>query len=426
MTHRHRAVLGALAALSTAALLAAGAPLAASAATPDLDVLVQHHSLTIPYGDTAPAQRVFVGNNDFDDFGATDPQVKVELVDPAGAVTTVASALPLEAWPEPADFPDSGSYEYGAEVSIPSDGLVAGDYTVRVTPAWGDPADPIEASTAGYTLVDGVAPAVTSVTTHRSISRVFPVKDGYRDRVTVRIGGTTSTGHAVETTGTAVLKRGTHTVQTWRLGSSAATITWNGRDHGKVVAGTYRLTVTQRGRTGGSHRATTTLTVDRRSLHSRTISRHYTALQVLGSRFTDYSTGSYGDCYRNQYKTFGGYSYGAMYCEGYDALAGGLDNRISLSYPGGLAIPAAVRHSTTYGRPSVTVGQHTWIMANHASMRLSAGDADGGGRVYNGYTSHGLKWSGNPSRLRIAFDLSMYCWAGVKDYSVTWHYKVLS
>jgi hypothetical protein len=199
-------------------------------------------------------------------------------------------------------------------------------------------------------------------------------------------------------------------------------VTWNGRDHGKLVTGRYRLSVSQQGQTGGRHSASTTVTVDKRSLHSRTTTAHYSATSVLSGHFYDYSVSGYGECYRNQYELFGDRVSGAVFCDGYSSR----DDTYSIKVPGSIAIPAAVRHATAYARPSVTVRQQSKVEANEAYMHLSAGGSATTGRARSGSSSHSLRWSGNPGSLGVSFWLGEYATAGVRSYTVTWHYKTLS
>jgi hypothetical protein len=421
MTHRRPALLGALATLATAALVAS-APLAAHATGTELHLLLDDSTLTIPYGGTAPDERVLIAADDTD-FTMTAPKVDVELVDSSGAATPVATGLVLadDSFDYLDEFPDAAYYDYAARTTVSTQGLAAGTYTLRATEVATDGTAGATAS-AGLTLTDAVKPAVRSVSVKRSVARVFPVHDGFRDSVTFRIGGSTTTGKAVPTTGTAVLKRGTHLVRTWRLSSSSTKVTWNGRDHGKVVVGRYTLTVSQQGQTGSKHRASTTVTVDKRSLHAHSRTRHYSATSVLSGHFYDYSVSGFGECHRNQYELFGDRVSGAVFCESYSAR----DDTWSIKVPGSVAIPAAVRHATSYARPSVTVRQQSKVEANDAYMHLSAGSNATTGRVYSGSDSHSLRWSGNPSRLGISFWLGTYTYAGVRSYTVTWHYKTLS
>lgn len=270
------------------------------------------------------------------------------------------------------------------------------------------------------------APAVTSVTLGRSAVTVYPIIDGYRDSETVTIGGTTTTGHSIATTGRAVLKRGTHVVKTWSLTSSYTHIWWNGRDAGNVVEGDYTLSVSQKGAGGTTRTASTTLVVNSRWLHARSSTAHYSAARVLGSSYYDYSDQQIGDCWKNELEAYGDYVDGAIYCDAWDhdAQWDGTNTAITLS--GGVSIPTAVRAYMAYGHPSVTVGQHAALGANDIYSYVQAGSGISYGRAADGYSSRRLWWSGNPSWLRIQFRLGQYADAGVKDYTVTWHYKVLS
>lgn len=419
--HRHRAIIGPLAFLATVSLLAS-APLAAHAADADLHLVLQHPTLTIPYGGTAPAERVLIAADDTVDTMAT-PTVSLELVASSGAVTPLVSGLVLsdEGYDYLDEFPDADYYDYAARYTVPTRGLAAGTYTVRATEVTADGTAGATTS-SDLTLAAGVRPALRSVGLKRSVATVFPVRDGYRDSVTFTVRGSTTTGRAIATTGTAVLKRGRQIIQRWRLSSSSARVTWNGRDHGKAVAGRYTLTVRQRGLTGSTRSASTTVTVDRRSLHSRTARAHYSATSVLSGHFYDYSVSGYSDCWRNQYALWGDRVSGAVFCDAYSAR----DDTYSIKVPGSVAIPAVVRRSTARAKPFVTVSQQSKVAANDAYMHLSAGGSASTGRVRSGSTSHSLRWSGNPGRLGISFWLGEYADAGVRSYTVTWHYKTLS
>lgn len=143
---------------------------------------------------------------------------------------------------------------------------------VEPTPAVPLPADPPTASPGGSstTIVAAPAPAVTAVppptaladiALERSTTTVYPVKDGYRDAVRFSVRTIDGTGAAVTVRGTATLSRAGRTVRTWRLDGKRSLLTWDGRVHGAVRAGVYRLAVTAWSGDGTRRTATTTVRV---------------------------------------------------------------------------------------------------------------------------------------------------------------------
>lgn len=103
---------------------------------------------------------------------------------------------------------------------------------------------------------------IRKVTAARSWPTVQPVIDDQLDTVTVSASATTSSGVVVPVHGDIRISRGGRVVRTWSLTSSAMRHgVWDGRVKGLIVAGTYTVTVRERGPDGGTVTAATTVSV---------------------------------------------------------------------------------------------------------------------------------------------------------------------
>jgi hypothetical protein len=273
------------------------------------------------------------------------------------------------------------------------------------------------------------ATAVTKLKVPRSLSTVYPVKDGYRDSVSFNVNGTTSTGKTLKVSGSATLKYGKHTVKSWKLTSSNAKLSWNGKYGSKVKSGKYSLTVSEKGPEGATQKASTSVTVSAKHLVSRTATKTYTARAVIGGTYHRYNASGETHCYLDTF-SYGDYlSYhrtsGAIFCEASDSSYQGYDWPYGIVQYGKLSIPSAVRHSSAYAKPTVYVTAKSSINNGKAVLGLAAGSATSTHTLRSGSSAGHLSWSGNPSKLEVDWGLTAYTYAGVKSYTISYHYKTL-
>lgn len=91
---------------------------------------------------------------------------------------------------------------------------------------------------------------------------VQPVIDDQLDSVTFTARGFSNSGHRLPVAGTVRVVRNGTVVRTWPVTTSMPTaVTWDGRVHGRIVAGSYDVTLTERGPDGDAATARTTVTV---------------------------------------------------------------------------------------------------------------------------------------------------------------------
>jgi hypothetical protein len=256
--------------------------------------------------------------------------------------------------------------------------------------------------------------SIKSVSLSRSVTTVFPKRDGYRDTVTVSINSSTTTGKPVTTSGTAVIKRGTKTAATWKLSSGKTSITWNGLDHGRVVAGTYTLTVSLTGPDGPAKVTTTSISVSAKHLEGRS-SAKWVSAKSLTSKYVALDLSDLGYC---------AVSGTAVKCSGYDDYYG--DGYSLISF-GSVSIPQAVRSATQYGKPTTRItadvtsvsGDVVWDYAtsSHVSKlgTLSRGQ-------------HGLNWVSilpGEKAVSVAVGLGTYADSTIARFRIEYRWKVL-
>ena len=157
--------------------------------------------------------------------------VEIVLLDDGGAV--VRSLAPVASL---VDAEGDGTHSVVSTVDV--DGLVAGDYTVRVRQA----GDPDVATTVPLTVA---ADAGAGLNLAGSAPNVFPHADGYRDSVTFTASVVDPAPGSVPVTGTVAITSGATVVKSWSLSTSIEqTFTWDGRSGGVVVEGDYTVTAT--------------------------------------------------------------------------------------------------------------------------------------------------------------------------------------
>ncbi len=123
----------------------------------------------------------------------------------------------------------------GAVVAAPAQAESCGSVATAIcTPA---------ESSLSRTSASGAASLADVIVLH-STGTVYPVKDGYLDSVRFAVRAVAASGAFVPVIGSAVLTRAGSTVRTWHLDGSYPAISWDGRAHGAITTGEYRLTVT--------------------------------------------------------------------------------------------------------------------------------------------------------------------------------------
>lgn len=135
-------------------------------------------------------------------------------------------------------------------------------------------AAPTPAPTSSTTTTNPSGTAATklaAVTVSRTSTTVYPAAAGYsRSKVVFSVKGLTAAKGAVRITGKAVLRKGTKVVKTWRISSSTAKLSWNGKVGKKVKAGVYVLTVTAKGADGVTKVTRSKVRVSAKHLVTRT------------------------------------------------------------------------------------------------------------------------------------------------------------
>jgi hypothetical protein len=155
---------------------------------------------------------------------------------------------------------DADAYYDGAntvQVSV-KPGCLRGKATLSATLTLPD-GTVLKSSGVGVNLA---ATAVKHISTTRNHTTIYPVKDGYRDSASVKVKTATTTGTTIKVAGAAVLKKGDKIVKTWHWTTSKDhTLTWNGRVAGKVKAGTYTLSIREKGAEGPTVSTKTSINV---------------------------------------------------------------------------------------------------------------------------------------------------------------------
>jgi len=152
---------------------------------------------------------------------------------------------------------------------------------------------------------------VTRAGVSLSASSVFPIRDGYRDYVTITTAGSSSTGSALSVAGTLQVLNGSNVLWSTRVSSTdAQSFAWNGRSGGSLNTGTFTVKLTMRGPEGVAAVRTARITVSGKHLvsHTSTYSHTYTASYARD----DCGGTGYHDCEDNYSWYIGGSSYSAV------------------------------------------------------------------------------------------------------------------
>lgn len=380
-----RPFLLATGALAAAALVVASA-VPANADAVALSVSVAAPTVTLPIGD---------GYQDHESLSiavSAPATATVVLQRAGGESSTLAQDLPLAAGSNP--------------LSVPTTGLVAGDWTATVTTTDG-------AVAVAAFAVQPLDSRVTKVAVSRSLSTVYPVKDGYRDSVVFTVTPTLSAGPAsAKVTGTATLTRAGHTAKAWKLHSGVDRLVWNGKDRGAVRPGRYVLTVRAKGAQGAARTVRSSVTVSPKRLVARTTTVVKEASSAL-QRFRGYD-GNANDC---------GYVGAFVLCTVTTAQGGAPYAAI---VGGELAVPKTVRAATKYAKPDVRLALRTTKLTGSATWGYGVGTAHTTRSVKKGTTTgEVVRWSGNPATTIVFIGLDDSSALSVDRFVLTYRYRTL-
>ncbi len=274
-----------------------------------------------------------------------------------------------------------------AKATISSSKLAAGKATVtaRVT---GTAAT--KTSTAASLTVKNVAVSSTKLTA--SATTVYPTKDGYKDSVTLKVSSKTTTGGAVPVTGTVKITSKGKTVASWKLSSSKAwSKTWNGKVKGKVLPGTYTVSVSIKGPEGAAKVASKKITVKKGKLVTKTTKTTVTRKSLLTDQLT---------------------------------ISG-----VSL-YAGTRSVPKAVVKSIAYGAPKVRVSADVTRVSGDVAWGYGIADTEVGKVAEitkRGVSSPGwLKLPKSARKIDVILVTGESSSVTIKTFTIEYTYKVLS
>lgn len=262
--------------------------------------------------------------------------------------------------------------------------------------------------------------AVSAVKVTASIKTLYPAKDGYRDSVKLTVASTSTTGTAVPVTGKVTVTRGGKTVTSWKLSSSKKwSASWNGKVKGKIVPGTYTVTVSSKGPQGGAKKSSVKVTVKKGKLVSKTLKKTVKANTVL-KKYTPADYDQVGACVHSVVVS------GDFVCIGFDAYD--LD-AVSLIANGSVTVPSAVVSAQKYG-------------ATKMRMTGKVSYLDGAAAWGYGYSGDSLKltelsgtgstsagWLGLPAttkKIDVILGLGEYTLVAVDTFTIEYRYKVMS
>ena len=182
--------------------------------------------------------------------------------------------------------------------------------------------------------------------------------------------------------------------------------------HGKVVTGTYMLTVTAKGPQGASRTTHTSVVVSGKHTVTRTIVLKKAASSVL-TGYQAFDQADRGYCEKSR---------ATVACLGYDADASGL-SLVAVGYSG---VPSAVRSSTWITAPRVRVTAHATHTYGTVLWGYRIGGRSSTGHLTSGsHTGGWVRWSGNPSKLLVSIGLGQYSDAFADQFTITYQYTTL-
>ncbi|WP_062317494.1 hypothetical protein [Demequina maris] len=287
----------------------------------------------------------------------------------------------------------------------------------------------VTAKLDGPTLVGSTASApitikktaITGVSLATSRGDVYPAKDDYRDSVKLTVTPTTSRAASVTfpVTGSVKIKHDGRIVKTWSLTSSEKrSLKWYGKNGGRIVPGTYKVTVTLKGPEGSWRTATKYVKVKAGRLVTVTKKVTHTAASVLTS-YTSHDPQRAGYCEPHHSRA------GDVFCRG---VASSSAYGFALSTSGTATVPADVASNAKWGRATAKVvadwasidGSAQWFYGK------SSTDTTRFGYVVKGSQSLGdIGLDANTTRLHIRVSLFPDTRVKVNTFTVTYSYRKL-
>lgn len=301
-----------------------------------------------------------------------------------------------------------------ATVNLPSSkfGYGTGTVVARIS-------GPTEGSyTSDVQSLKVLATAVSSVAVTTSSASVYPYKDSFYDTVKITVTPKTTTGAPFASTGSVKITRSGKTVASWSLTSSAArSVSWDGKVAGKIVPGTYTVTVTIKGPEGSTRTASKTVTVKSSKLVTKTKTVTYKASSIMKYHSPlDY----YEDGYCVNYTDTGEFE-----CDSYDAY---YVEDVALMAQGYAWVPSDVQSAQKYGSASVKVYMN--LTAGYGTAAWSYDTVEWGtakvGAAQLGKRSLGsLSLPSGSSKVHITIALGEYSWIVGDKFTFVYSYKVL-
>lgn len=265
---------------------------------------------------------------------------------------------------------------------------------------------------------------VTGVQVSKNYPTVFPAKDGYRDEVKFKVSAKTSGRTKVH--GSATLKSETGVVKTWKITKKTQALTWNGRDRGTIVPGTYTLTVREAGSKGTAKITKTSVKVSAKKLVTQRYATRVTADELFaggsegGYDYTDYSEYQDGSCSLT--------SDPGVLCISTDAYKDS-DGSLALTVTGAVPVPSEVQSAVKRGAVKVTVSQAGYAQLGREVLLASAQNevANGSTTIVdsNGNATVSFSYSSDPSYVFIGVGFAEDSTLAMTNYDIVYTYTVL-
>lgn len=272
----------------------------------------------------------------------------------------------------------------------------------------------VSSSTRSVTLR---AVSIASTAISASATSVYPHKDGYRDSVALTVSATSTTAKAIPVTGSVTISRAGRTVTSWKLTSSTTKrITWNGLNHGAVVAGTYTVKVAIKGPQGSTHTASKNITVSAKRVVSKTSSKWVSAYSIL-KKYTALDEYQESYCSYSATNQFGCTGYDLYYSDSYSVIGNG-----------SIAVPSAVKAGAAIGTSKVRMTLDVSYLDGSGQWQYVPSSQSNGlqGALHSGQSSLGWKnLTSKDTSVDLYVGLGAYTDLIVDRVKVEWSYKAL-
>ncbi|CAN7260469.1 hypothetical protein LJR045_001167 [Microbacterium sp. LjRoot45] len=255
--------------------------------------------------------------------------------------------------------------------------------------------------------------AVTATKVSVSLATIYPSKDGYKDATKIAVRTSTTTGATIPVTGSVKVSRDGKTVTSWKLTSSKTwSATWAGTVSGRLVPGTYTVTVAVKGPEGGTKTSSTKVVVKKGKLVTKTTSTWYSAQRAFDDWIAFDS--------RSRCAEVGSSSFRCV---------GATEGFLSVAAVGTFGVPAAVRNSYKYGDGTVRVVLSTTDLAGTVAWGYNRTGAETGKSdlVVKGDRSLGrLSLKGSARSIDLAVVLAGKSRFTSDKVKIEYTYKVMS